>query len=75
MRLDMQKNSTKQMVMPAMMGMMNAGRVKYALSRNQPAEMIASTLAAAGGILSSWLRGSPANPRSVTMVGKYHDSP
>lgn len=45
--------TTKNTRAPPQMIMIDAGRVRYARLRNHPANMIARTEAAAGGILSS----------------------
>jgi len=38
---------------------------------NQPAKMMARTEAAAGGMLSSWLRGRPAKLNGDELVSGY----
>ena len=66
---------TKNDRAPAQMIIIYSGLVKYALLKNHPEKMIASTLAAAGGILRSWFLGRPAKPRSVVTVGNCHCRP
>ena len=65
----------KQTVMPAMIGCAKAGPVTYARFKKLPAKMIVRTDAAAGGMFSGWLRGNPAKPTPVVIVGRYQLKP